>query len=174
MEHKMEENMSLEDDETSLHKDMQIVFVTKDDVEFMLTHRQCALVGLVKEALSHENDPPEVLKLTIDLDSTVFCHVMNWLVHHDGTAPPRIERPLSDDTSIQVFGDWDGKFIDDIASDIKMLEQVILASNYLNIARLLDLSCARMAMKWMKYSPNNLSKYLGTDTLDEKKQQLIK
>lgn len=176
MEHNMEEKMPelvLHDDNTFV--DTKIILITSDEVEFTLTYRQSQLVELVKNALEHEENPSGEVKINVLSESRVFCHVLNWLVYHDGTAPKEIEKPIAHNATMHDVCemDWDADFIDNIGSDRNMLKELMLAANYLNIPSLLELCCAKMATLIHKMTPNEMCAEFGTDTVDEKKEQPI-
>lgn len=80
----------------------------------------------------------------------VLARAMEYCAHHTmpGNPTPTIEAPLRSSDMRTVLGErfaWDATFIDEVGSDIEVLMQLILLSNYLGIDSLLDLSAAKFA-----------------------------
>lgn len=99
--------------------------------------RSMTIKGMIDDTtdLEEEIPLPEITKQTL-------VYVIDFLKHlAAGNAPPEIEKPLRSNDLKDVTTDWYANFIehtDDIVQDI------ILAANFLDIKELLSLSCAKM------------------------------
>jgi S-phase kinase-associated protein 1 len=72
--------------------------------------------------------------------------VVEYMIHHAGTEPDIVEKPLRSKNMKDVVKDqWDATFIDNLALEKQKLYDVILAANYMDIRSLLHLGCAKVA-----------------------------
>ena len=77
-----------------------------------------------------------------NVKSAILNKVVAYLKHHvDNPAKP-IEKPLKSALMSELASEFDADFID---VDQEELFQLVLASNYLDVPGLLDLSCAKVA-----------------------------
>ena len=117
-----------------LLKDGETVQVNKD---VML--KSNTVKGMVDDgtAVSDEAIPlPEINKATFD-KVIEFCKYI-----HAGNAEPDIERPLRSNDLADHTTEWYTKFVE-VERD--MVEDILLAANFLDIKPLLELCCAKIA-----------------------------
>lgn len=70
---------------------------------------------------------------------------MKYLEHHNGKAPAEIQKPLRSFDMRKVVEDpWDAELVDGIKK-WKVLFDIVLAANYMDIQPLLHLGCAKVA-----------------------------
>jgi len=72
----------------------------------------------------------------------------------------QISRPIKSTDMRQIVGEWDAAFIE---MEQKMLFDVILAANYMDIPSLLDLGCAKIASMIKNKSPDEIKDLFGID-----------
>merc|ERR1719309_77245 len=71
-------------------------------------------------------------------------HVVDYLQHHKGKSPDPLPCPVRSIHMAQIVSDkWDATWID--AFDKKVIFEIILAANYMDIKSLLHLGCAKIA-----------------------------
>lgn len=88
------------------------------------------------------------------MKGSVLTRVVEYCDHYKNSEPKDIEKPLPKNTLTDLVDPWDEKFID-INSQEEILE-LILASNYLDIKSLLELSCAKVATMIKGKSPEEI------------------
>merc|ERR1719495_3050484 len=71
-------------------------------------------------------------------------HVIDYLQHHKGKEPEPLPCPVRSIHMAQIVSDkWDATWID--AFDKKVIFEISLAANYMDIKSLLHLGCAKIA-----------------------------
>jgi len=130
------ESLSLEDDNGS------IKLVSKDGKEYSIEKKFVFISTLVKTSLETDSTAAEVPMLGVKGD--ILSKVVDYMVHHKGTEPPIVEKPLRSKVMKDVCKDpWDADFIDKIGENRQQLYDLILAANYMDIKSLLHLGCAK-------------------------------
>lgn len=119
--------------------------VTKNGEKLECDRRWLVLSKLVATALEQDTESKEMPILAVDLPTLTF--VWEYMKHHAGVAPPCVEKPLKSKNMEEVVQDkWDADFIERVnQTGRKALYDIILAANYMDIASLLSLGCAKVA-----------------------------
>lgn len=93
-----------------------------------------------------------------NVKGTVLDRVVEYCQHYKDSEPKEIEKPLPKNTLTDLVSPWDDNFINLPHEDILDL---ILASNYLDIKPLLELSCAKVATLIKNKSPEEIRETFG-------------
>lgn len=93
-----------------------------------------------------------------NVKGTVLERVVEYCQHYKDSEPKEIEKPLPKNTLTDLVSPWDDNFINLPHEDILDL---ILASNYLDIKPLLELSCAKVATLIKNKSPEEIRETFG-------------
>ncbi|KAG2352823.1 Skp1 family, dimerization domain-containing protein [Suillus spraguei] len=96
--------------------------VTSDNVEFVVDKEVVERSALLRDFISEGESVP-----LANVSSTVLSKVIEYCEHHRRTTD---------------IGEWDQEFM---TVDHKMLFDIIIAANYLNIKSLLELGCKVVA-----------------------------
>ena len=103
--------------------------------------KQSHTIKTMVDDLGIEEDDDSAVPLP-NVSAVILEKVIEWAEQHKHDPPPPEEE---DDKSPAIknkeFPLWDAEFFDEIKKDQAILFDLILAANYLDIKRLLDLSC---------------------------------
>jgi S-phase kinase-associated protein 1 len=131
---------------TSLDDDTEttVVLRSKDGRTFELERSWAKVSSLVKRSLETDSSASEVPILGVE--GAVLELVVEYLVHHKGTEPDVVEKPLRSKVMREVVKDeWDADFIDRVGANRQALYELIMAANYMDVQGLLHLGCAKVA-----------------------------
>ena len=105
--------------------------------------KQSQTIKTMVDDLGIEGESEEEFVPLPAVSSAVLKKVIEWAEQHKDDPPPPPED--DDDKSPAIknkeFPPWDAEFFGEIKKDQAILFDLILAANYLDIKRLLDLSC---------------------------------
>merc|ERR1711964_954466 len=88
--------------------------------------------------------------------------IVDYLKHHDGKVPAEISKPIRSVKMEKICEDpWDAEYINKQTK--KVIFQIILGANYMDIKSLLHLGCAKIAALIKGKSPEKIKKILGDD-----------
>jgi len=152
-----------------MEKDSLILQSSGDNPKDYKIDRASALMcNLVKSIL--EGDA-EVKKIEIKkVQAEVLELIVKYLEHHKGKVPAEIAKPIRSVKMEKIVEDeWDAKFIN--GQPKRMIFQIILGANYMDIKSLLHLGCAKIATMIKGKSPEEIKKILSEedDATEEKK-----
>ena len=133
-----------------------VQLVANDGRKFAVDCVAASMSTLVKVMLldSDETDLP-----LLGVGSRALEKIVMYMKHHVGP-PPTIDKPLKSANMAEAVPQWDANFID-VEHD--MLFELILASNYMDIQPLLDLSCAKLASIVKEKTPDQVTALFGTN-----------
>jgi len=121
-----------------------LTLVSSDGKEFTLPKKYACISKLVLTSLETDAEASTVPIPGVkakDLQS-----IVEYMVHHSGTEPAIIPKPLASKNMKDVTKDpWDAAFIDRLGENRQQLYDLILASNYIDLRSLLHLGCAKVA-----------------------------
>ena len=93
----------------------------------------------------------------------ILAKIVEYLNYHKGKKPAEIAKPIRSIKMERIVEDpWDAKYIDPMKK--KMIFQVILGANYMDIPSLLHLGCAKIATLIKGKSPEEIKSILAEDT----------
>lgn len=143
---------------------------SKEGQEFQISRKAVELSSLIKNILQ-DNSPDEVIPL-LEVDTRTLEHIIAYLQHCDGTAQPEIEKPIRSNIMKNVTDAWSADYVDNLP--LQDLIDLTAAANYLEIASLMDLTCAKIASMCKDKSEEEIFQAFGiTETLSEEERQKI-
>eukprot|EP01084_Bolivina_argentea_P207670 354279_1 len=126
---------------------------------YKISKKCCALSKFIMSILDSDNDTVSILFRSVKAEILEF--ILTYLLHHQGIEPKRIQRPIKSSKMNENVDDenqWDSKWIDSF--DDKTLFEIVLTANYLDIASLLDLGCAKIATLIKKLDESEKNKLM--------------
>jgi S-phase kinase-associated protein 1 len=124
-------------------KSSAVKLVSKDNVALEVERKSALISNLVKTSLDSD---PNAAELPLQVTGSVLRLVVEYMNHHKGREPELIEKPLRSRLMRDVVKDqWDAEFIDRVGANKRLLYDLVLAANYLDVRSLLHLACAKVA-----------------------------
>ena len=146
-----------------------IVLKSSDEKSFTLEKKSAFISKLVSQALENDSNATEVP--IPGAKGAILDLVVQYMVHHAGTEPPIVEKPLRSKVMKDVCKDaWDAEFIDTIGNNRQQLYDVILAANYMDVKSLLHLGCAKVASLIKGQPLEKIKDVLAVDQSGAKKE----
>ena len=102
--------------------------------------KQSHTIKTMVEDLGIAEDDDSAVPLP-NVSAVILEKVIEWAEQHKHDPPPPEEEDKSPAIKNKEFPPWDAEFFNEIKKDQAILFDLILAANYLDIKRLLDLSC---------------------------------
>jgi S-phase kinase-associated protein 1 len=120
-----------------------VTLTSQEGEKFKVTRRVAALSNLCNTMLEGTEESEEINCPLPNVKSEILVKVIDFLKHHVDSPMVDIDKPLKSANMAEVVADdWDAKYTDQ-PQDI--IFELILASNYMDIKSLLDLTCAKVA-----------------------------
>jgi len=105
----------------------------------------------------------------------IFCHIKEYLTHHNGVKPAEIAKPIRSIDMYQCVKDpWDAEFANSLTK--RELFLLTVAANYIDCQSLLHLMCAKIAILIKGKNPDEIKIILSerdaaeADNIIEQKQ----
>ena len=135
-------------------------------VEVSIAEKSVLIKGLIDDSGTEEQVPLPNVKRPILEKVIEFCR------HIKDNAVPEIEKPLRNTDMATVV---DARYANYINVEQEMLFELIMASNYLDIKPLLELSCAKVASMIKNKSIQEIRKFFNieNDFTPEEEQQIM-
>lgn len=133
------EKMSLSLDE-SVYNRSGVTLFASNGISFLIGREECKMSGLLQKMM--ENDKEASSFHLENLKAQTLSKIILYMQYHSVNPPSTIEKPIRSNRMEEIVDAWDAFFID--VEDDELFD-LILASNYMNIPSLLDLSCAKVA-----------------------------
>lgn len=134
-----------------MSKQSDLVYLQSNDlVNFPVSRKTAEMSGLVRSLLQELGDADDTLIPLPCLKQNLLKYVVDYLEYHAQYPPNPIERPLRRPIE-EVICEWDYEFLftdlvkDGDENDHKLLVEMIMAANYLEVQPLVDLCSACMA-----------------------------
>jgi len=124
--------------------DVTLIFKSGGDIPktFEINKKDAELSKLVTTILDGDKEAT-VIEIG-QVPAETLKHVVDYLQHHKGKEPEPLPCPVRSIHMAQIVSDkWDATWID--AFDKKVIFEIILAANYMDIKSLLHLGCAKIA-----------------------------
>jgi len=144
-------------------EDEPIILMSCDEenpVKFKVPRKAALMCNLVKNIIEGDKTASEIeiKKVT----APILNLVVEYLKHHNGKVPDEIKKPIQSIKMEKIVDDeWDAEFINKQTK--KVIFQIILGANYMDIKCLLHLGCAKIATLIKGKSPEEIKKILGDD-----------
>lgn len=135
-------------------KEVGLTLIAKDGGRFSVSRRSIRLSSLLSQVIESDQECTEVQIPGITSD--ILMHVVDFLEHYGGQAPPEIKRPLRSFQLREITTPWNAEFIEKLR--FKELTGIINAANYLDLSCLLNLGCARVAIMIRGKSPERIKR----------------
>jgi len=128
-----------------------VELISGDKQSFSISERAAKLSGLISDMLEEDdNDDGEIPSIPLpNVSGSVLGKVVDFMIYHIDNPMQDIEKPLKGKIE-EFICQWD---IDFLNIDSALLTELVMATNYLNIKPLLDLTCAKIASMIKGQSP---------------------
>lgn len=120
-----------------IKKMSNIILLSNDNKEIEVEKKATEKSVLIKNMLEDIGDSDAPIPLS-NVNEKILLKVKEWLEYHKDDI---YKDDYQDNKDLEI-DEWDKKFID---VDQEMLFDIILAANYLDIKRLLDIGCKTVA-----------------------------
>jgi len=132
---------------------------------FELEKKSAMMCKLVRSIL--EGDPTATEIPIKKVKKDILERIVEYLKHHNGKEPAEIAKPIRSVKMDRIVEDkWDAEFINKMSK--KVIFQVILGANYMDVPSLLHLGCAKIATLIKGKSPDEIKQILSEDDDDQK------
>ena len=120
-----------------------LVLVSSDNQKIEIDTESAQKSHLLKGLLADFNNQQQEPIQLPDIKYDILKKVVEYLTYYKDKTPKDIPKPMPSSNLNEVIDEWDVNFINSIELD--NVFDLINASNYMDIASLLDLSCAKIA-----------------------------
>merc|ERR1711964_62073 len=128
--------------------------------KFSISRKAALMCKLVKNIIEGDQTAREIEIKKVS--GPILNLIVEYLKHHDGKVPAEIAKPIRSVKMEKIVEDpWDAEFINKQTK--KVIFQIILGANYMDIKSLLHLGCAKIATLIKGKSPEEIKKILGDD-----------
>ena len=134
-----------------------VVFLRPGDAaddrdKIQITRKAAEMSKLIKEMLDEdEEDSPDIPLPNVQREA--LQKVVEFCEKHAEDPMTPISKPIKSTDMKVVVGEWDAAYID---LEHRVLFDIILAANYLDIPELLDLGCAKIASMIKSKQPDEI------------------
>jgi len=148
-----------------------ISIVTNDNVTFEINDQKYLKLSLFINDMFEEYENEDDIVIPLTIDSITFDKIFDYMKHMADNNPSEIEKPMKKNF-INYVTEWEFNYIN---VSMNELENIINASNYLNIRSLLNLSCAFLVSKIQNKSIDEIREILGieNDFTPEEEEKII-
>jgi len=154
-----EEAGGLDDDE---EQTLTVVSMEENDPQkFVINKKAAEMCKLVRSILEGDRLAKEIPIKKVKGD--ILALIVEYLKHHNGKVPAEIAKPIRSVKMEKIVEDkWDADFINNMSK--KVIFQVILGANYMDVPSLLHLGCAKIATLIKGKSPDEIKQILSDDS----------
>jgi len=129
--------------------------------KFVINNKAAEMCKLVRSIL--EGDPSATEIPIKKVKGEILASIVEYLKHHNGKIPAEIAKPIRSVKMDKIVEDkWDADFINNMSK--KMIFQVILGANYMDVPSLLHLGCAKIATLIKGKSPDEIKQILSDES----------
>merc|ERR1712083_231818 len=121
---------------------------------------------------ARERNGKDLVQVNLDkmVAPNILEQVLKYLGHHKGKQPEEIAKPIRSVEMERIVADpWDAEFVNGMSK--KMIFQVILAANYMDVTSLLHLGSAKIATLIKGKSPEEIKNILADDSNEAKAEE---
>jgi len=131
----------------------QLTILSKDGEKFQIDAKSASRSGLLK---SITNDFDITVPVTVEeVNGNILKKIVEYLKHYKECEPKEILKPLTSSKLSDFVDAWDYEFTN-IDKDI--IFELIPAANFMDIAPLLELACAKIASIMTAMDPETIKK----------------
>jgi len=135
----------------------QVALLSDDGVKFCVKSQCINMSGLIKDII--EDTGMEDLITLPNVSAHALQKIIEYCEYHWNNRAAEIVKPLKGRVE-DVICDFDKRFLE---MEIRLLIEVIMATRYLVIPDLLDLTCAKVASNLLGKSPVQIRELLGIE-----------
>lgn len=126
--------------------------------EFIISRQSASLSGLLKETFEMDSDDEVEIPLP-NVDTAILAKVIEFMNYHVEHPMPEIEKPLRSANMDEVMAEtWYAEFAKALIPHQEKLFELILASNYMEVTPLLNLTTATVASMIKGKTPEEIRK----------------
>ena len=150
--------------------DKNITLLSSDKEKIEISFKAVQRSVLVKWILEDYPDD-EVVSLNY-IRSDILKKIKEYLIHYENEDPKEIERPLPSHNFKECVDEWDYNFIN---VDLKLIFEIILGANYMDIKPLIELGSAKIASIIKGNTTEEINKIfvLNNNFTPEEEQQIL-
>ena len=120
-----------------------------------------------------ENYPDDPVYTIKSVKGDTLEKIKEYLEHYANSEPPIVPKPLKSSDFKECVDEWDYNFIGKV-DDNEILENMILAANFMNIKPLLILLAAKIASKIKDVNTQTIRTVFGIKELNEEEKKQFK
>ena len=120
---------------------INLTLTSSDNQKIQIDSKSAERSHLLKGLIADYNQKEDIPLPDIKYD--ILKKVVEYLAHYKEKEPQQIPKPLPSQDLKEVTDEWDVNFINGM--DLDSVFDLINAANYMDIAPLLDLACAKIA-----------------------------
>ncbi len=144
---------------------------SREGKEFTISKAAAELSVLLKSTM--QDFEGDVVVPLSEIDEKTTGRIVEYLNNFNGKIPPEIEKPLKSAVMKEITDEWSANFIDAFA--LEELVDITVASNFMEIQPLLDISCAKIASLIKDKSEEEIFQMFGvTETFTEEEKAKIR
>ena len=137
-----------------------VVLVSTDQQKFTVAYEDISLSNMLKQIIS-ENEDEETEDVMINVSGKTLKKVLEFCKYYKSDPMKDIEKPLKSVNFSDLVQKFYADFIDNLETDV--LNDVLLASHYLEINPLQLICCAKIGAVLKDKSPNEIRKLFGSE-----------
>lgn len=127
-----------------------ITLVSKEGQEFTVGRSAAKISKLIENSLLDK----QAQSITLEhIEGPVLAKIAEYIRHHETNIPRPIPKPLQSADMRELVGEWDAEFCE---TPQDMMFKLLLAANYLAIAPLLEMMCAKVATLMKDKTPQEI------------------
>jgi len=144
------------------HQPLTLVSMEDSNAQkFSINKKAAEMCKLVRSILEGDQSATEIPIKKVKAE--ILGLIVDYLKHHNGKVPAEIAKPIRSVKMEKIVEDkWDADFINNMSK--KVIFQVILGANYMDVPSLLHLGCAKIATLIKGKSPDEIKQILSDDT----------
>jgi len=129
--------------------------------KFTISKKSAEMCKLVRSILEGDRSATEIPIKKVK--GEILQLLVEYLKHHNGKIPAEIAKPIRSVKMEKIVEDkWDADFINNMSK--KVIFQVILGANYMDVPSLLHLGCAKIATLIKGKSPDEIKQILSDES----------
>jgi len=129
--------------------------------KFVINQKAAEMCKLVRSIVEGDHTTTEIPIKKVK--GEILQLIVEYLKHHNGKVPAEIAKPIRSVKMEKIVEDkWDADFINNMSK--KVIFQVILGANYMDVPSLLHLGCAKIATLIKGKSPDEIKQILSDES----------
>eukprot|EP00588_Corethron_pennatum_P014043 CAMPEP_0194282918 /NCGR_PEP_ID=MMETSP0169-20130528/24249_1 /TAXON_ID=218684 /ORGANISM="Corethron pennatum, Strain L29A3" /LENGTH=169 /DNA_ID=CAMNT_0039028385 /DNA_START=14 /DNA_END=523 /DNA_ORIENTATION=- len=152
---------------------------SSDDQVFEVDAAAAKISSLVANVLNdgagEDNDDDNEIPLPL-VRADILRKVVEFCEHYEADPMEEITTPLRSSDMSDLVQEWYAEYIDPLKHDLRVLFDLLLAANFMEVGPLLELGCAAVAslMRGRTAEEIRLTFNITNDLTEEETQEIIK